>query len=137
MKSKGAGELPASRYKVWAWGSGVGLGVTGSEHVGMAAIAKKATTATPYVVSNELFCSLMARVALLPCPPGALHDKSGDTYFCSLDFNSAGQSLPPVNPVAVLAQDTELCWGIVLFDVLVMNGTVTGKTCPTTPKRRT
>lgn len=87
----------------------------------MAAIAKKSTPASPFIVGNELFCSMIARVALLPCPPGALLENEGETYFCSLDFNTAGAALPPIIPPNLVAAQPELSWGVLLFDVLVMN----------------
>lgn len=113
--------MSASRYKIWAVGQPVGDGVSGSIHVGIAAIAKKANTAEPNIVINELLCNLLARSLFLPCPPGALLDNSGETYFCSLNFNLAGQSLPPTPIPTVIAEFPELCWGILLFDILVMN----------------
>jgi hypothetical protein len=64
---------------------------------------------------------MIARALLLPCPPGALLEKNGDGYFCSLDFNTAGQALPPINPGVVASAFADLSWGILLFDVLVMN----------------
>jgi hypothetical protein len=88
----------------------------------MSAVAKKATPQMPYIVGNEIACSMIARAMLLPCPPGALLDKNGDTYFCSLDFNTAGQALPPIDPPAVAGAFPDLSWGITLFDVLVING---------------
>lgn len=48
-------------------------------------------------------------------------ESSNDTYYFSLDFNIAGQQLPPVDPGAVVAAHPELSWGIILFDILVMN----------------
>jgi hypothetical protein len=70
-----------------------------------------ATAAEPYIVGNELVCSIIARMLLLPCPPGALLQKNGDVYFCSLDFNTAGQALPPITPATVVAELPELSWG--------------------------
>ena len=87
----------------------------------MSAVAKKATAAQPHIVGNELACSIIARMLLLPCPPGALLQNNGDVYFCSLDFNTAGQALPPITPSTVVGELPELSWGITLFDVLVMN----------------
>ena len=87
----------------------------------MSAVAKKATAAQPHIVGNELVCNIIARMLLLPCPPGALLEKNGEVYFCSLDFNMAGQALPPITPSAVVATLPALSWGITLFDVLVMN----------------
>ena len=113
--------MPSNKYKVWAWGGPVGSGATGSVYVGMSAVAKKSTAAEPHIVGNEIVCSLLARMLFLPCPPGALLEKGGDTYFCSLDFNSAGHMLPPINAAAVVSVQPELSWGITLFDILVMN----------------
>jgi hypothetical protein len=114
--------MPATNYKVWAWGSPTKLGATDSCHVGIAGVAKKATPATPYIVANEIFCNSIAKILLLPCPPGATLDKSGEPYFFSLDFNLAGMALPPVSAAAIVALDPRLSWGIILFDMLVMNG---------------
>ena len=114
--------MPASRYKVWAWGGPTAIqGATNTTTVGMAGIAKRSPAAQPFIVGNELFCSMIARVALLPCPPGALLENAGDTYFCSLDFNTAGAALPPIIPANVVAAKPELSWGVILFDALVMN----------------
>jgi hypothetical protein len=113
--------MAASTYKIWAIGQSLNDGVSGSIHVGMAAIAKKANAGELNIVINELFCNLLARSLFLPCPPGALLDNAGDNYFCSLNFNLAGQSLPPSPIPLVVQKRPELCWGILLFDVLVMN----------------
>ena len=57
----------------------------------------------------------------MPCPPGALMQKDADTYFFSLDFNIAGQALPPVSAPALVAKFPRLVWGIIVFDAFVMN----------------
>ncbi|MCK1366406.1 hypothetical protein [Bradyrhizobium sp. 62] len=113
--------VPATTYKVWAWGPPVNIGATGACYVGVAGVAKRATAAEPHIVANEVFCNAVARMLLLPCPPGATLEKSAETYFFSLDFNLAGQALPPVNPSAIVASDPRLSWGIILFDMLVLN----------------
>lgn len=114
--------MSKERYKLFAKGPPVGTGVTDSVHVGMAAIAKKASASFPFVVANELICNRLARVILLPCPPGALMDEGGDTYFVSLNFNMSGHSLPPASPAKLLAASPSLAWGIILFDIWVLNG---------------
>jgi hypothetical protein len=114
--------MPASKYKLWGTiGSPVGDGVSASVHVGIAAIAKKPNAAEPNIVINELACNLIARALFLPCPPGVLLELGGDTHFCSMNFNLAGQALPPTPVHTVLAEQPELCWGVMLFDVLMMN----------------
>jgi hypothetical protein len=59
---------------------------------------------------------------LLPCPPGALMQKDVDTYFFSLDFNIAGETLPPASASALVAKNPRLAWGIIVFDAFVTNG---------------
>src|ERR1700751_3013334 len=88
----------------------------------MSAVAKRATPQQPYIVGNEIACNMIAGALLLPCPPGALLDNNGETYFCSLDFNTAGQPLLPIAPAVVVGAFPDLSWGITLFDILVMNG---------------
>lgn len=113
--------MPASKYKIWAVGAALQDGVSDSIHVGMASVAKKANQAEPNIVINELICNQLARAIFLPCPPGALIENAGADYFCSLNFNLSGQSLPPSPIGVVLANHPALCWGIIMFDVLIMN----------------
>jgi hypothetical protein len=114
--------MPATSYKIWTVGAAVGQGVTGSIRVQMAAVAKKATAAQPYIVANEMICSALARILLLPCPPGAITEHNNEPYFVSLDFNLVGMALPPA-PAAKIATDHSFdTWGIIVFDVWVMNG---------------
>lgn len=113
--------MPISSYKIWATGGPVGRGATGAIHVGMAGIAKKATATEPYIVSNELICSQLAQAILLPCPPGAIMEHGGESYFFSLNFNLAGAALPPIKPSEVCLALADVAWGIILFDILIMN----------------
>jgi hypothetical protein len=87
----------------------------------MAGIAKKSKANEPHIVGNELVCNMLARMLLLPCPPGALLENNGEVYFCSLDFNMAGQALPPAPAAIIVSEAPELSWGVTLFDILVMN----------------
>lgn len=114
--------MPANKYKIWGTvGSPVNDGVSASVNVGVATIAKTSNTKEPNIVINELACNLIARSLFLPCPPGILLDHGGDTYFCSMNFNLAGQALPPIPVSTVLSNHPRLCWGIILFDILMMN----------------
>lgn len=113
--------MPVTNYKVWAWGAPVGVGVTGALHVGVAGIAKKATSQDPFLIANEIICNGLARQLLLPCPPGATLDKNGEAFFFSLNFNLAGQALPPADAAAIATSFPRLSWGIIMFDCLVMN----------------
>jgi hypothetical protein len=113
--------MSASKYKIWAMGGPVGEGATQSVHVGVAAIAKKSTKNEPNIVLNELVCNLVGRILFLPLPPGLLLENSGETYFSSLNFNLAGQALPPAPVATIVAELPELSWGITLFDIFIMN----------------
>jgi hypothetical protein len=85
-------------------------------------VAKPNTAKHPYVVANELVCSRLASILLLPIPPGFLVSLEGASHFASLDFNLSGASLPPADPVVLAAAFPKLCWGILLFDMWVLNG---------------
>ncbi len=113
--------MPLTNYKVWAVGNPVGIGVTQSINIGLAAIAKKATSTDPYIVSNETICNQIAQILLLPCPPGSLLIHENEQYFASLNFNIGGLTLPPADPSLIVDQHVNLSWGIILFDVLCMN----------------
>jgi hypothetical protein len=113
--------MPASKYKLIAVGPQAAASATAPVHVHLAGIAKKAIPGQPYIVANELVCSRIAGALLLPCPPGALMQKDVDTYFFSLDFNIAGQALPPASASAVVSKFPRLAWGIIVFDAFVMN----------------
>jgi len=113
--------MPATRYKIWQTGGPVGQGASNSFHVGVAGVAKMDQAALPFVVANELICSLLARAILLPIPPGFIIDHQGVPCYVSLNFNLAGEDLPPVDAAVISAQQPTLSCGIVLFDVWVVN----------------
>lgn len=113
--------MPATAYKIWTFGPPVGIGAMQSLHVGVAGVAKAADPGVPYAVSNELICGYLARAILLPVPPGFLITKAGVPYHVSLNFNLAGQDLPPADGAALVAAHPELAWGIILFDAWVVN----------------
>lgn len=114
--------MAAHHYKVWTWGRPVGQGATAPVYMGVAAVAKMATNDFPFIVANEMICNHLARSLFLPCPPGVTIEHETDQYFVSLDFNIAGGSLPPANPRAIVQFDPRLAWGVILFDLWVLNG---------------
>lgn len=115
--------MPATRYKIWSWGNPVARGgATKSVHVGGAGVAKCANTNHPFVVSNELICSGLARAILLPVPPGFLiEDGNKGVYYVSMDFNLAGQDLPPIDPTTVVSKQAFYSCGAIMFDIWVVN----------------
>jgi hypothetical protein len=113
--------LPATKYKIWQVANAVGQGATQSLHVGVAGVAKGNSPDYPYVVSNELVCNQLARAIILPTPPGFIIEHNSQPYYVSLNFNLAGQDLPPADPVAVIQGSPDLACGIILFDIWVVN----------------
>jgi hypothetical protein len=114
--------VPATQYKIITVGPQVAGTATAPVMVHIAGVAKKRLPGQPFIVANELVCGAVARLLLLPCPPSALMQNNGETYFFSLDFNIAGQALPPINAAGVVAKFPDLSWGIIVFDAFVMNG---------------
>lgn len=113
--------MPATRYKIWAVGPPVGKGATQSINVGVSGIAKSASTTLPYVVANELICGRLAQALLLPTPPGYLIEKAGTPYYVSMNFNLAGEDLPPADCGLIVQKHLDISWGIILFDAWVLN----------------
>jgi len=113
--------MPATRYKIWAKGNHVGRGAMESLHVGIAGVAKKANAGLPFAVANELICGHLARAILLPVPPGFIIEQDGAPWYVSLNFNLAGEDLPPVNAGALIRAQPRVACGIVLFDIWVVN----------------
>ena len=113
--------MPATRYKIWQMGNPVGRGATGSLHVGVAGVAKKGVEGQPFAVANELTCRHLASAILLPVPTGFIIEQEGVPYYVSLNFNLAGEDLPPVDAVAFARDEATLASGIVLFDIWIVN----------------
>lgn len=113
--------MPATRYKLASVGSSLGMGATGAFLVNVVGVAKGNAT-NPLVVARELICNALARVLLLPTPPGFIIELDTGPHFVSLDFNIAGEGLPPINPPDVYAAKPHVCAGIVAFDSWVRNG---------------
>lgn len=115
--------MPVNRYKVKSWGNRVGRGATNPVHVFVAGVAKTASEQNPNAVGNELLCNTLAHAVRLPAPPGFLiDDEDGEPYFATLNFLLTGEDLPPADAAALVAAHPSLAWGIVLFDVWVVNG---------------
>lgn len=113
--------MPATRYKIWGWGSKVGQGATVSEHIGVSGIAKKASANLPFTIANELICMSLARAVMLPIPPGFIVEKDDVPYYVSMNFNLAGEDLPPADARKIVTNHGSMAWGIILFDIWVAN----------------
>jgi hypothetical protein len=113
--------MPNTSYKIWAWGNQITGSATAPWHVGVNGVAKKADAGLPFLVANELICARLARLLGLPIPPSFVVEKDGEPYHVSLNFHLAGEALPPVDPVALVAEHPELACGVVLFDAWIVN----------------
>ncbi len=116
--------LLLDRYKLVTLGASVGEGVGKAIYAEVSTVAKTNTDMIPYCVPNEVVCGAIARALLLPVPLGAVvrtAEPELPFYYGSLDFNLTGESLPPVDPDDFIAELADICTGICLFDILVMN----------------
>lgn len=115
--------MAIARYKIWSSGEKFTLGgVTGARHIALQAVAKHSTPQHPSVLINEVICSELGRSLGLPVPPYAIiEDDASEAYFVSLDFNLAGEALPPADANAFVSVLPELAWGVILFDSWVIN----------------
>ena len=86
------------------------------------AIGKAASADSPYLFANEWVAGSLAQFLRLPIPPFAFLQKrtKNTAMFCSYSFKR--DSVPSdVKPDRLYAKYAEVCTGIVLFDVLVLN----------------
>jgi hypothetical protein len=113
--------MPATRYKIWAVGDPLGRGAMHSRYVGIAGVAKRASENLPYVVANELICGHLAQAVLLPTPTGLIIEHEGVPYYVSMNFNLAGEDLPPADAAEIVRKHPRLSCGIILFDIWVLN----------------
>jgi hypothetical protein len=113
---------PMDIYKVVSWGPAVGIGVTGSTHLHLAAVGKANDTANPYYIVNEVISAEIGRRARLPIPPScSVEDEDGRAFFASLNFNLTGDTLPPVIPPLFAQAFGSRCADVVVFDIFICN----------------
>ena len=111
-----------ARYKLVSRQERVGTGVMSADYVNVSGVAKSATPDHPYAVANELLCGQLGRGLGLPIPPGFVIDDGGQPWHVSLNFNLAGQQLPPADCAAVAQRQPRVAAGIVVFDSWIVNG---------------
>lgn len=111
-----------ARYKLLARHGAVGVGATAPDFVAVSGIAKSSSVQHPYTVANELLCGRLGRTIGLPIPPGFIVEDSGVPWHVSLNFNLAGQQLPPADCAALVQAHPGLAGGIVVFDAWIVNG---------------
>lgn len=113
--------LPPTNYKVIGWGSPIGDSVSHAQNVALSGVAKRNSTTEPNIVAAEMIAARLGQAILLPIPPAFIVKGDEGPWFASLDFNLAGESLPPVEPEKVVTQYPDLSVGIVVFDAWIMN----------------
>ena len=110
------------KYKVVSWGPAVGIGVTGSTHLHIAAVGKSSNAQCPYYIVNELISAEVGRRIRVPVPPScAVEDEDGRAFFASLNFNLTGDTLPPVIPTQFASSFGAQCADVVIFDIFICN----------------
>jgi hypothetical protein len=88
------------------------------------AIAKKNDQNRQYTVANEIVSLTIAQYLHLPIPPGGIVMDQTNTYpyFFSLELlPGTAKPTPVINARQVAHQHPELAWGIILFDILLIN----------------
>lgn len=113
--------MPVTNYKILAWGAPVGEGVSGARYVNVSGVAKTNSEREPNIVASELIAARLGQAILLPIPPAFIVDRDGAPWFASLNFNLAGESLPPVNGAQISDKFPSITAGIILFDIWIMN----------------
>lgn len=83
----------------------------------------------PHILANEYVAAELARLLRLPLPPSFVGriPKTGELTFCSLNANMKGGSLPPIDAAAAVAAEPDLCTGVLVFDMWIVNGDRHGK----------
>ena len=112
---------PPSDYKVLGWGPAVGHGVSQAQYVQVSGVAKTNSDREPNIVSAEFIAARLGQAILLPIPPAFIVTQDAQPWFASLNFNMAGEDLPPVNPSEIVTGFPEASAGIVVFDAWMMN----------------
>ena len=116
--------MAVPQYRLISFDRQMGVGVTGSMQATISAVAKCNGPSAPYCLPNEMICAEIGRFIRLPVPPcGIIYAPSATvkTWFATLDFNLAGNRLPPVDPLRCVKELPELSAGLLLFDILVGN----------------
>jgi hypothetical protein len=90
-------------------------------NVAVFGVGKTGSAQLPLTVANELICADLARGVRLPVPPSFLVYKGDEPYHVSLNFHLSGEDLPPANAGAIVADDPDLAWGLILFDAWICN----------------
>lgn len=93
----------------------------GADFVAVSGIAKSSSAGHPYAVANELLCGMLGRGIGLPIPPGFIIEDGGTPWHVSLNFNLAGQQLPPADCAALVQAQPFLAAGIIVFDAWIVN----------------
>ncbi len=113
---------PNKFYRIARITKPVGKGATGSVFVDLSAIAKT-NQIVPYCVPNEYIAAKLGDFIGLPVPPAGLiaQSSTSEIWFCSLDFNFTGNSLPPIDDEKCIKLLPRESTGVILFDVLIGN----------------
>lgn len=117
--------MAVGKYRILALNGSLNQGVCNGYYANINAAVKYNCASAPYCVANEYICGNLGRFIGLPVPPcGVVYAKDMDekNWFCSLDFNLTGESLPPVDPMECVRRMPDESAGLVIFDIFIANG---------------
>lgn len=115
--------MPATDYKIWAWGGPLAGSSVGALNIGVAGVAKPASAQHPLELVNEIICGDLGRALRLPIPPSliVIKEDTKTPHHVSFNFSMSGQNLPPANATAIAADFPDLACGVILFDLWIAN----------------
>ncbi|HET7229086.1 MAG TPA: hypothetical protein VFJ16_03755 [Longimicrobium sp.] len=77
----------------------------------------------PFILAQEYICAELAGHIRLPLPPHFIaRDHKGIALFCSMNLTISGASPPPLDrPDIACVEEPDLCTGLILFDIWMLN----------------
>jgi hypothetical protein len=118
--------MPAGRYRLIPGmlkpldrERGIADNYEGGAHI----FLKKNSADVPVAVANEYCGGELARQLRLPVPPGFVADvpEDGETAYATLGFNLHGENTPEIDAAAAVRAEPDLCSGVLVFDVWIIN----------------
>jgi len=113
-------------YKIIHKGSKVGQGASQPCYGRLNSVVKKNDEQRKYIVANEIVAHALAQHLLLPIPIGGIAT-DGDEEPCYFSLEIFPDGPKPIQRHVkdkleeIVDKFTELCWGITLFDALIIN----------------
>jgi hypothetical protein len=112
-----------SRRHFHSIGRGGGVNEDNTWLVKTEAIGKGRSDESPYLIANEWICGVIAQYLRLPIPPFAIVTKKTPKTRMYISYSFDGDTKPDdIEPQPLYAKFPDICTGIVVFDIFVVNG---------------